>query len=43
MALGNGKRTQQTLAALESSRDNAPDLAKEHIDWAIGRLRQKPI
>ena len=43
VALGNGKRTQQTLAALESSRDNAPDLAKEHIDWAIGRLRQKPI
>ena len=43
VALGNGSRTQQVLVALESSRNNAPELAKEHIDWAIKRLRQKPI
>lgn len=41
VAIGNGPASTAALSALEHARGAASPLVREHIDWAIGRLRQR--
>ncbi len=39
VAIGNGSATPAAIAALEERRAQATPLVREHIDWALARLR----
>jgi epoxyqueuosine reductase len=39
VALGNGPATAQSIAALESRADHPSPLVREHVGWALARLR----
>lgn len=41
VAIGNGSATPAALAALAGRRAQATPLVREHIDWALARLREK--
>ena len=37
VALGNAPRTDAVIAALESRREHASPVVREHVEWALGR------
>jgi epoxyqueuosine reductase len=41
IGLGNGPATPATLHALQQQRSSATPMVMEHIDWALGQLRQR--
>jgi len=41
VAIGNGRPSPAAIAALEERRAHASPLVREHIDWALARLREK--
>jgi len=41
IGLGNGPATPATLQALQQQRSSATPMVMEHIDWALGQLRQR--
>lgn len=41
VALGNARSDKQVIAALESRRDDASDLVKEHVLWALDQHKGK--
>jgi len=43
VALGNAATTSAVKAALESRRDSASELVKEHIDWALAQHQDCPV
>jgi epoxyqueuosine reductase len=42
VALGNGPRTPQVLAALDARRNDPSPLVREHVAWALERLSNTP-
>jgi epoxyqueuosine reductase len=38
IALGNGARSEETLAALESRRHHPSPVVREHVEWALQQL-----
>ena len=42
VALGNSRAEPQVVAALESRRSHPSALLREHVDWALERLRTDP-
>ncbi len=42
VALGNSRAEPQVVAALESRRSHPSELLREHVDWALERLRTVP-
>lgn len=41
VALGNGPAAPEAVAALAARRDHTSALVREHVGWALGRLRRK--
>jgi epoxyqueuosine reductase len=41
VAIGNGPATPEALAALDEKRPHATPLVREHIDWALARLKAR--
>ena len=41
VALGNGPASPEALAALEAARQDPSELIREHVEWALRRLRNK--
>jgi epoxyqueuosine reductase len=41
VALGNGPRSAEALAALEQKRDHPSALVREHVAWALARLERR--
>ncbi|HMB57762.1 MAG TPA: tRNA epoxyqueuosine(34) reductase QueG [Arenimonas sp.] len=37
VALGNAPRSEETTAALESRREHASEIVREHVEWALAR------
>ncbi len=42
VALGNGPASTAALQSLQTVRQRATALVREHIDWALMRLSEKP-
>jgi epoxyqueuosine reductase len=41
VALGNAERSDETVAALESRKDNPSPIVREHVEWALARHQQQ--
>jgi epoxyqueuosine reductase len=42
VALGNAPRSPEVLAALHRRRDDASELVREHVEWALARHDVEP-
>jgi len=38
VGLGNGPASKEAIAALQQRKDEVPEMVREHVEWALGRL-----